>query len=181
MITALNEGEQSLANEYNIQCHHYTDMIAEARRQVMITEAKKVILEASPKVFDIKTFAVTVCPESNMDYHILDDIARKINSASCVLSNKYCYEQRSKVGETVYGWHIHCYIQSTYRASKLKQFVQQKLKNISHILDVRPADERYLTHYMAGDKGCDDKNAKVVRDRQLRQEYNIPDLFEYVK
>lgn len=159
----------------------YDDAISDARRQVLLCQAKKMILEQTPQVFDVKTFAITVCPESCETHFILNDIAKLINSAGCVLSNKYVYEQRSKIGEPEKGWHIHCYVQTTYRQSKLKQFIQQKLKKISHILDVRPADTRYLTHYMAGDKGTVDKTDKVARDRELRKTHGIQELYEYVK
>lgn len=180
-LAAMDAGNRELAIDLHLQLQPYYDCQQEARRQVCIAQAKKVILEKAPQIFDVKTFAITVCPESCETHFILNDIAKLINSAGCVLSNKYVYEQRSKIGEPEKGWHIHCYVQTTYRQSKLKQFIQQKLKKISHILDVRPADTRYLTHYMAGDKGTVDKTDKVARDRQLRKTYGIPELHEYVK
>lgn len=181
LMAALSDGNQSLANDITLQMYPYMEYMEEARRQLFITQAKKLILEHTPKSFDVKTFALTVCPESSEDHRILDEIAKLVNSISAVLTSKYVYEQRSKVGENTYGWHVHFYIQTTYRLSKLKQFAQQKLKKISHILDVRPADERYLTRYMAGDKNDSDKNLKVDKDRILRAQLGLQAMYEYVK
>lgn len=149
----------------------YNEYRNDAERQVTIAKFKQEYKEP-PKE---KRIALTICPESHNTYHVLDKIVELIKSCTCVKGGKYVYEQRSEGDEPEYGWHIHLVVDSEYAPSKVKQFVQQKLKTkgINATYYATHADSKWETNYMEGQKFNDEKNKKVLKDAILREKYNL--------
>lgn len=154
----------------------------DANRQIATAVAKAQVLASVPKVFSAKHVALTVCPDQG-DAQTMLQIAQVVSSVSAVQGGKYVIEQRSKPGETPYGWHLHFYITTTYAPSKLRQFVQQKLSSRGYVATyyATSADENWLKKYMSGSKGNSEKDQKVAYDRILRSQSNIPDILEITK
>lgn len=151
----------------------------DANRQIATAVAKAQILAAVPKVFKANSIALTVCPDSG-DHQTMLQIADIVASVSAVQGGKYVIEQRSKPGETPFGWHLHFMIQCTYAPSKIKQFVQQKLASRGYVATyyATQADANWLNKYMSGSKGNKDKDAKVQQDRALRQQLGLQDIYD---
>lgn len=151
----------------------------DAKRQIATNLAKAQVLASVPKVFKANYVALTVCPDQG-DHMTMLSIANIVANISAVSSGKFVVEQRSKPGETPYGWHLHFMIQCTYAPSKIKQFVQQKLASRGYTCTyyATKADENWLNQYMSGSKGNSDKDQKVAQDRILRREYDMQDMYD---
>lgn len=151
----------------------------DANRQIATAVAKAQILASVPKVFKANSIALTVCPDSG-DHETMLQIAKIVASVSAVQGGKYVIEQRSKPGEEPHGWHLHFMIQTTYAPSKLKQFVQQKVARRGYVATyyATPANDRWLSNYMEGNKFNAEKDLKVKQDRILRAKYGLQDVYD---
>lgn len=154
----------------------------DANRQIATNIAKAQVLASIPKVFKAKYVALTVCPDHG-DAQTMLQISQIVATVSSVLGGKFVIEQRSEIGQTPYGWHIHYYIQTTYAPSNVKNHVQQKLSKRGYVATyyATKADENWLKRYMSGAKGNADKDLKVQHDRILRKQLNIPDILDIEK
>lgn len=151
----------------------------DAHRQIATAVAKAQILAAVPQTFKISNVALTLCPDHG-DHETMLQIAKIVDSVSCVLGGKYVIEQRSEPGAEPYGWHLHFMIQTTYAPSRVKQYVQQAVSARGYVATywATPADERWHTNYMEGNKFDEKKDLKVKQDRILRAKYGLQDIYD---
>ena len=149
----------------------YNSYKVEAERQVTVQNFRKEF--AGPVIR--KRVALTICPEQHTTYHILDKVIELVKSCTAISGGKYVYEQRSEDDENEYGWHVHLVVDSDYRPSKVKQFVQQKLKTkgINATYYATYADSKWETNYMEGKKFDKKKDKKVAKDALLRAKYGL--------
>lgn len=161
----------------------------QAEQQLFVADYKKELLALKPKTYDDKYVAVTLCPppEYSDTHHHLFIFMDVIKSISAVKSIKYVFEQRSKDDEQEYGWHIHMSICTSYAPSKLHQFIRQKLESKKYkfmwkiALLCRPDDGGFKNKYILGEKTDSTKKPLMIKDKILRERYNIEHAFEYVK
>lgn len=153
----------------------YNNCKNEAVRQATTAKFRLVYKEPEPD----KRIALTICPESHNTYHILDKIVVLVKSCTAIKGGKYVYEQRSEGDEPEYGWHIHLVVDSDYPPSKVRQFVQQKLKSkgINATYWATRADDKWEKNYMEGDKHDKTKVGKVKKDAILRDKYGLQKIY----
>lgn len=151
----------------------------DAKRQIFISEAKDEIKATKPKEYKLKLVALTICPDRG-DHNTMLEIMEIVKDTSCMKTGgKFVIEQRSKVGEDPYGWHIHLVVNTTYAPSRIKQYVQQRLASRGYVATyyATPADSRWEKKYMAGDKGNADKALKVKKDKILREQLGLQNMY----
>lgn len=168
-------------NHMNKRIVHLQDLITTAKEQLFIAEVKADIKKNKPA--QPKDMAVTICPEEATYHECLFDIIRRIQNEPHIISGKYCLEQRSKEEEKEKGWHLHLYIQTHVKPSKLHQYITQRLNkrpSINAFVVVKPCfNSAWEQNYMRGYKGDDDdKKAKCEKDKVLRQKYNLQDIYD---
>lgn len=168
-------------NAMNFRMTHLLDLVTTAKEQLFIAEVKADIKKNKPA--QPKDMAVTICPEESSYHQCLFDIIRRIQDEPHIVSGKYCLEQRSKEEEKEKGWHLHLYIQTHIKPSKLHQYITQRLNKrptVNAFVVVKPCfNSAWEQNYMRGYKGDDlDKKAKCDKDKILRQQYQLQDIYD---
>lgn len=151
----------------------------DAHRQIATTVAKAQVLASIPQKYEVQSIALTICPDQG-NHETMLEIARIVATLKAIESGKFVIEQRSKGEEDPYGWHLHFNIVTTYPPSKIKQFVQQKLASRNYVATyyATKSDKNWLERYMSGSKGNEDKTKKVQKDKLLRTQLGLQDIYE---
>jgi len=172
----------------------YQDLIQTARKDMYKSLVKAHLKEALQKgtCTDklLQQLYDTLPRKENSDYKMVtlsakdgidaksfwDRAVQHITTSGYIKSALYCIEQRSQDGQDPYGWHIHILGNFTEPKSKIIEKVYKSFKRFlagKNYVDVRPSTET-RRGYLMGDK-CPDKMPKVLRDRELRVQLQIPD------
>lgn len=108
-------------------------------------------------------------------------------SKALLASETYAWvlEQRSEGDQEEYGWHIHWLVRFSEQRTKsvVVQQVYQSFRMFlvgSNYVDVKDVAHTWDVHlsYIRGEKK-EEKMAKVLRDRELREKYFLPHIVEH--
>lgn len=162
----------------------------DARRQLVIAQAKKELMKTMPKEdFPVRRVALNISPQDHETHHKCMEVAKIISGMKfakkkdkepVVISGSYVIEQRSKDPEPPHGFHLHFNIFTKFPPSKVRQYVEQRLKTmkVTACVIAREANERWETMYMAGEKDDLEKNEKAKYDVVVRQLLGLQNKYE---
>lgn len=169
---------------YQEEILHLQQLRQRARDQVIIEEEKRVFRASLEKEMKDYKVAVTICPEDSHSHTLLFDIIDRIREIREILSGSFVVEQRSKGLEEEKGWHLHMSLNTNVNPSRVRQFINQKLKrkpNISaFVLTTKQYNDDWEERYMKGIKGTNaDKDEKVQKDIILRAKYGLKPIYDF--
>jgi len=155
------------------------EWLKQAERQVFVADAVKELRKAKPVERAVKNVAVTICPQEGTLVSVKQCIALALPLSCMKEGGTYVFEQRSETAPAS-GWHIHMNVKTTYPPSKVKQYLEQKIrKNVSCYIVVKPADEKWATLYMQGIKKDLTKDGKAAYDKIVRPLEGLQELYTF--
>lgn len=169
---------------YKEEIVHLQSLRQRARDQVIIEEEKRAFRAEQEKEMKDYKVAVTICPEDGHSHTLLFDIIDRIKEIREILSGSFVVEQRSKGLEEERGWHIHMSVNACVNPSRVRQFINQKLKRkpkiSAFVLTTKQYNNDWEERYMKGVKGQNvDKEEKAQKDIILRAKYGLKPMYDF--
>lgn len=175
--------------EYTIRVHDIDLVTADLYR----AEIKEMLKDQNSKkhaqIYEQKLRALTISPPapySDSHVHLDRYIIFLQDKCPFITLRNYVYEQRAEGEDPECGWHIHATVVSSYAVSKIKQYLDQKLRSHKKaiafnfkVTDVKSLAnwDSYIGNGCVVDKHNEAKSLSVKKDAILREKYNIPKIF----